>query len=76
MGSHFGPVSGNFAMDDVRCSGGEARLEDCDHKTEDNCGGSEGAGVVCYSASGEIQSAVTGANSLSLRAGAEGWGLQ
>ena len=34
-------------MDDVACTGSEARLRDCSHNTTDNCGGGEGAGVVC-----------------------------
>ena len=36
-----------FAMDNVRCNGTEARLEDCYHLDSDDCGELEGAGVVC-----------------------------
>ena len=45
--SEFGTVPGVFAMDDVRCSGREARLQDCDYSLTDDCGGTEGAGVRC-----------------------------
>ena len=45
--SHFGSVSSSFSMDDVKCGGDEASLEDCYYKSYDDCGGSEGAGVVC-----------------------------
>ena len=45
--SHFGTVPAVFAMDDVACTGSETRLRDCSHNTADNCGGGEGAGVVC-----------------------------
>ena len=46
--SAFGIVEDNFIFDDVRCKGTEFFLEDCPHKTEDNCGADEGAGVICY----------------------------
>ena len=45
--SHFGTVPAVFAMDDVACTGSETRLRHCSHNTADNCGGSEGAGVIC-----------------------------
>ena len=45
--SRFGRVPDNFIMDDVDCSGREGRLEECRHNSRDNCGTSEGAGVVC-----------------------------
>ena len=45
--SHFGSVPSDFAMDEVSCNGTEANLQDCVHNTWDNCGGNEGAGVVC-----------------------------
>ena len=45
--SHFGQVSDEFAMDDVQCSGNETSIFDCPHQTIDNCGGSEGLGVIC-----------------------------
>ena len=34
-------------MDNVRCNGTEARLEDCYHLDSDDCDDLEGAGVVC-----------------------------
>ena len=34
-------------MDDVHCRGNETSILDCRHNTRHNCGGSEGAGVVC-----------------------------
>ena len=45
--SEFGPVPDVFAMDDVDCTGSEARLQDCTYSPTDNCGGGEGAGVRC-----------------------------
>ena len=47
MGSRFGLVQDDFAMDNVKCSGDESRLEDCRYDTEEDCGGDEAAGVVC-----------------------------
>merc|ERR1711909_90776 len=40
-------VSDNFAMDNVQCNGTEEYIWRCPHETEDNCGGHEGAGVIC-----------------------------
>jgi len=45
--SFFGPVSSDFAMDDVNCNGTEEYIWRCPHETEDNCAGSEGMGVFC-----------------------------
>ena len=45
--SRFGTVPNVFAMDDVKCTGSEERLRDCPHITNENCSGSEGAGVIC-----------------------------
>ena len=45
--SHFGKVSDDFMMDDVKCKGTEEKLLDCPHTTEDNCEGNEGLGVIC-----------------------------
>ena len=56
--SHFGTVPAVFALDDVACTGSEARLRDCSHNAADNCGGGEGAGVVC-SPEGKAQKQVT-----------------
>ena len=33
MESYYGRTSSDFAMDDVKCDGTEARLLDCPHKT-------------------------------------------
>ena len=46
--SAFGQVEDNFIFDDVSCRGNEKYLEDCPHKTTDDCGAGEGAGVICY----------------------------
>ena len=46
--STFGRSLGSsFAMDDVACTGNEARLSDCRHSTSHNCGVAEIAGVRC-----------------------------
>ena len=45
--SHFGRVNSLYAMDDVDCDGDEATILACPHSTRDNCGGHEGAGVIC-----------------------------
>ena len=58
-GSKFGRVPDNFIMDDVKCSGREVRLEDCNHNTRDNCGTSEGAGVVCLATTVTTTTATT-----------------
>ena len=47
MRSQFGRVNSTFAMDDVRCVGNETTLLDCPHTTQENCGPTEGAGVIC-----------------------------
>ena len=47
MRSQFGRVSNTFKMDDVQCTGNEASLLDCPHRTMDDCGSHEGAGVIC-----------------------------
>ena len=46
--SAFGRVEDNYIFDDVSCRGTENFLEDCPHKTKDNCDAGEGAGVICY----------------------------
>ena len=48
--SYFGSVSleTQSGWDQVRCSGRESSLLDCRHESFDDCGNSEGAGVVCY----------------------------
>ena len=45
--SYFGREGSVFSMDQVHCSGDEARLTDCSHDTHDDCGAGEAAGVVC-----------------------------
>ena len=45
--SKFGRVPDVFRMDDVHCTGEENYLLKCPHTRNDNCGGSEGAGVIC-----------------------------
>ena len=45
--SEFGTVSSQFAMDNVRCQGNETSLDQCRHKSGDDCDGHEAAGVVC-----------------------------
>ena len=50
--SFFGQVNSTFRMDDVKCTGDETSLLDCPHNKEDNCGASEGAGVVCSDGTG------------------------
>ena len=48
-------------MDDVKCVGTEASLFDCPYNPTDNCGASEGAGVVCKN--------ITTNNTIELRGG-------
>ena len=45
--SQFGAVSDIFIMDDVHCIGTEGHIGLCNHNPIDNCGASEGAGVIC-----------------------------
>ncbi|XP_071486552.1 scavenger receptor cysteine-rich domain-containing protein DMBT1-like [Diadema antillarum] len=45
--AHFGEGSGPILMDDVRCSGSESSLRDCQHRRLHNCHHREDAGVVC-----------------------------
>ena len=47
--SYFGPVPGEFAMDNVFCSPSDNIIQNCEHsdENEENCSGSEGAGVIC-----------------------------
>ena len=50
----FGLVSDYFRLDDVGCSGTESNILDCPQsetvaQNGENCGGAEGAGVVCRS---------------------------
>ena len=45
--SHFGSVPADFAMDDLNCIGSETSIFECAHNIVDDCGSSEGAGVIC-----------------------------
>jgi hypothetical protein len=46
--SFFGSIDTDvFAFDNVNCKGYEVALEDCPHIDDDDCGATEGAGVVC-----------------------------
>ena len=46
--SKYGAVPVNFAMDDVKCSGTEDSLLNCTALWfKDDCGKTEGAGVIC-----------------------------
>ena len=46
--SFFGRVNNTFAMDNVYCVGNEDTILACPHiKVQENCVGSEGAGVIC-----------------------------
>ena len=38
-----------FAMDEVRCTGNETTIQECDYRDHDDCSGGEGAGVICQS---------------------------
>ena len=49
--SAFGEVSSNFILDDVRCEGTETNILLCTRSKRENCGPTEGAGVVCESLS-------------------------
>ena len=52
--SHFGNVSDVFSMDNVNCSGNEARIQDCSYNLKDDCGRQEGAGVICSNFTGSM----------------------
>ena len=45
--SYFGSEGSDFSMDGVSCNGDEARITDCSHATEDDCGAGEAASVIC-----------------------------
>eukprot|EP00092_Neocalanus_flemingeri_P022207 GFUD01024086.1.p1 GENE.GFUD01024086.1~~GFUD01024086.1.p1 ORF type:complete len:542 (+),score=142.04 GFUD01024086.1:505-2130(+) len=47
VGSRYGNVEDVMAMDEIRCRGDESSLYECDYSSYDDCGGGEGAGVVC-----------------------------
>merc|ERR1712126_757160 len=45
--STFGSVPNNFILDDIDCEGDETDIRDCTYDEDDDCGSSEGAGVIC-----------------------------
>ena len=45
--SRYGQVSSDFGADNVGCDGTEPGLANCTFNSQDDCGGGEGAGVVC-----------------------------
>ena len=45
--SRYGRVSSDFGADDVDCEGTESGLAECSYRSQDDCGGGEGAGVIC-----------------------------
>lgn len=46
--SRWGNTGDNFALDEVHCKGHERYVTECPHSKHDDCGRSEGAGVVCF----------------------------
>ena len=45
--SKFGRVSTDFIISDVRCGGTESHISLCSYHAPQNCGASDGAGVMC-----------------------------
>ena len=45
--SFFGQVPDDFSYNAVACSGAENSLDECSHYNHENCGPTEGAGVIC-----------------------------
>ena len=60
VNSHFGQVSDDFAMDEVKCEGTEEKLLDCDYDSKEDCGKKEGLGVICTPKikKGEVEEAI------------------
>ena len=50
--SAYGLVTDHFIMDDVQCNGNETSIWLCTRKLGENCGRTEGAGVICESPRG------------------------
>ena len=43
----FGIVHDDFEVTNVRCNGTEEIIEDCPYSDSNDCGQSDGAGVIC-----------------------------
>eukprot|EP00092_Neocalanus_flemingeri_P022918 GFUD01024846.1.p1 GENE.GFUD01024846.1~~GFUD01024846.1.p1 ORF type:complete len:622 (-),score=175.45 GFUD01024846.1:199-2064(-) len=56
VGSQYGNVEDDMAMDEISCRGDESSLYECDYTSLDDCGGAEGAGVVCSDTDGSTVS--------------------
>jgi hypothetical protein len=46
--SEYGSVPGDFAMDNMHCTGQESSLQECFYHENGNCETSQGAGVQCF----------------------------
>jgi len=45
--SYFGLVPDDFSYNAVTCTGTENSMDECPHYNNENCGPTEGAGVIC-----------------------------
>jgi hypothetical protein len=45
--SYFGLVPEDFSYNVVTCAGTENSMDECPHNNNENCGPTEGAGVIC-----------------------------
>ena len=54
LGNRYGPGTGPIMLDDVRCSGSEMQLGNCQHRAwgYHNCGHSEDVSIACTSGIG------------------------
>ena len=50
--SEYGDVSEDFILDDLHCNGNETNIFLCSRRLGENCGPSEGAGVICETTTG------------------------
>ena len=57
INAYYGQGNGTILLDDVRCTGNEADIKDCSHRswTTNNCRHEEDVGVLCV-LTGKIQS--------------------